>query len=81
MRPETSNPLQAAPAAETPVLALRPVEAARSLGISPRTLWSWSRDRGLPYIKVDRTVLYPVDGLRLWLAEQSLAQAAEGGTA
>lgn len=68
---EAQNPLQASETARPPVLALTPREAAAALGISERTLFTWSKERGLPFVKVDRTVRYPVDGLRIWLAEEA----------
>ena len=63
-----------------PPLALRPREAARSLGVSPRTLWEWTRAGIVPCVRVGtgkrRTVLYPASILRDWLAQQ--ADAAKG---
>lgn len=54
-------------------LAVRSREAARLLGVSPRTLFSWARNPalGLPRVKLGATTLYPVDGLRRWLAERA----------
>jgi excisionase family DNA binding protein len=52
-------------------LALRPREAAAMLGISSRTLWSWTKAGLLPYVKIGKTLRYPVDELRAWLADQS----------
>ena len=53
-------------------LAIRPAEAARLLGISPRKLWSMTADRtsGIPHLKLGRAVLYPVAELKQWLADQ-----------
>jgi hypothetical protein len=48
-------------------LALRPKDAAAALGISERTLWDWTHQYGLPHLQRGRLVLYPVDGIRLWL--------------
>lgn len=56
-------------------LALRPKEAAKLLQVSPRTLWAWTRQGLLPYVKIGRTVLYPMASLQRWLAERA-AQAA-----
>jgi excisionase family DNA binding protein len=64
-----------------PPLALRPREAARQLGISPRTLWEWTRTGIVPCVRVGtgkrKTVLYPVAELQAWLTRQ--AEAAKGG--
>ena len=62
-------------------LALRPRDAARMRGVSPRTLWGWTRADLIPCVRVGtgnrKTVLYPVADLRAWLARQ--AGAAKGG--
>jgi len=56
---------------ETPCLAMRPREAAASLGISERLLWEWT-DRGVvPHIRLGKAILYPVDSLRDWLKRQA----------
>jgi hypothetical protein len=57
-------------------LALRPREAAKALGIGQRLLWDLTAPRGpIPAVRVGRCILYPVDGLKRWLADQ----AAMGG--
>ena len=58
-------------------LALRPREAAKALGISPRLLWQLTHDGTIPFVKVGRTVLYPMAELQAWLSRQ--AEAAKGG--
>ena len=55
-------------------LSLRAREAAKAIGISERTLWSLTAANEIPHVRVGRAVLYPVDGLRDWLARK-----AEGG--
>lgn len=61
-------------------LALRPREAARMLGISPRTLWEWTRAGIVPCVRVGtgkrKTVLYSLADLQAWLTGQ--AEAAKG---
>jgi hypothetical protein len=54
-------------------LALRPRDAAQAIGISERLLWDWAHQHGLPYVQLERLVVYPVEGLRLWLREHSTA--------
>ena len=56
-------------------LAMRPKQAAKALGIGERLLWSLTNRGEIPCVRVGRCVIYPVDLLREWLAEQ-----AEGGT-
>lgn len=57
-----------------PILALRSREAAPALGISARTLALWTANRLLPSVLVGGVRLYPLDGLRQFLAEQVKAQ-------
>ena len=65
---------------ETPCLALRPREAAAALGVSERTLWSWTECGDVPHVRRGKTILYPVEVLRRWLDEQAKAKAmAQGG--
>jgi excisionase family DNA binding protein len=62
-------------------LALRPRDAARMLGVSPRTLWGWTAAGLIPCARVGtgkrRTVLYPVDQLQAWLARQAETAGGE----
>lgn len=63
-------------------LALRPREAAKLLGISPRFLWQLTRDGAIPCVRVGsgkrQAVLYPMDVLRGWLSKQ--ANSPKGGS-
>jgi predicted DNA-binding transcriptional regulator AlpA len=47
------------------LLLLKPAEAARALGISPRTLWGLA---DLPRVRIGRSVRYDVEDLRKWIA-------------
>jgi excisionase family DNA binding protein len=62
-------------------LALRPHEAAKALGISPRLLWQLTKDGHVPCVRVGsgkrRTVLYPLAELQAWLTRQAVP--AKGG--
>ena len=55
-------------------LALRPREAAKALGISPRLLWQLTHDGQIPCVRVGtgkrRTVLYPIADLQEWLTRR-----------
>jgi predicted DNA-binding transcriptional regulator AlpA len=62
---------------------MRPREAAKALGISPRTLWGLTAPRGpIPCVRVGsgkrQTVLYPKAELLAWLTSQ--ACTAKGGS-
>jgi excisionase family DNA binding protein len=48
-------------------LAMRPREAAKAIGVSERTLWTWTHNNKIPYIRMGKAILYPVDALRRWL--------------
>jgi excisionase family DNA binding protein len=69
------------PASVSCPLALRPREAAKALGISPRLLWQLTKDGHIPCVRVGsgkrRTVLYPLADLQAWLTRQ--AATAKGG--
>jgi hypothetical protein len=56
---------------EPPRLALRPRDAARSLGIGERLLWSLTNQGIIPHVKLGRATLYPVRELRRWLTEEA----------
>jgi len=62
-------------------LALRPREAARVLGVSTRTLWTWTKTGHVPHVRVGggkrKTTLYPVAELRAWLARNAAPRPAE----
>ncbi len=60
--------LSASPATET--LLIRPPEAARLLGISPRTLWSLTRTGALRHVRVGRLVRYSRAALADWVQER-----------
>ena len=50
-------------------LLLRPNDAARMLGISPRTLWGL---QDLPRVRIGRAVRYDVDDLRKWIESKKV---------
>ena len=65
-------PKPTAPAAPAlPCLALRPKDAAKALGIGERLLWSKTNCGEIPHVRIGRAVVYPVDLLREYLAEQA----------
>lgn len=63
-------------------LALRPREAAKALGISPRLLWQLTHDGVVPCVRVGggkrQAVLYPTADLQAWLSRQ--ANGSKGAT-
>ena len=63
------------PANDLP-LAMRPVEAARTLGISPRTLWQLTKDGLIPYAMLGRCKVYPYAMLLAWLEKKTFTPDA-----
>lgn len=64
--------------ATSTVLALRPKEAATALGIGERKLWELTQPRGpIPCARLGTCIVYPVDLLRDWLANQAKKEAGE----
>lgn len=67
---------------DTSTLALRPRDAAKALGISPRLLWQLTKDGHVPCVRVGsgkrQTVLYPVVDLQTWLSRKA-NEMAKGG--
>ncbi len=62
-----------------PVLAVRPREAARILGIGVRMLWANTSPRGeIPSIRIGRAVLYRPNDLDAWLAAQARKAGRHG---
>ena len=56
-------------------LALRPSEAAVAIGVCARTLRGMTSK--LPHLRVGGVLLFPVDGLRAWLSQESQRQRRE----
>jgi len=52
-------------------------EEAQELGVTVRTLRHWrARGEGPPYIKIGRSVYYPVTASLVWLSAGGSAEAA-----
>lgn len=54
-----------------PCLALRPKNAAKALDIGERLLWSKTNCGEIPHVRIGRALVYPVDLLREYLAQQA----------
>ena len=50
-------------------LAMRPLVAAKAIGISPRTLWSLTKRGAIPHAKFGRVTIYPTAAILAWLEE------------
>ena len=62
---------------DPPRLALRPKEAAKALGIGARLLWSLTNQGLIPHLRLGKAIIYPVDLLRTWLADQVARGSSE----
>lgn len=56
---------------DVPILGLRRDAAAKSLDISPRKLDELRAGGAVPFVKIDGTVIFPVEGLLRWLRDRS----------
>lgn len=56
-------------------LLLRAAEAAHFLAISPRKLWELTNCREIPAIRIGRSLRYPTEDLRIWVAKRVRARA------
>lgn len=67
----TRSPKAAPP--PPPRLALTRIEAARAIGVSPRSIDALIADRtsGFPVVRVGARIVIPVRGLDSWLADQT----------
>jgi excisionase family DNA binding protein len=65
--------LEQAVARQIEPLLLDEAEAARLLGVAPRTLWSLADAGELPCVRIGRRKLYAVETLRRFIAEREAA--------
>lgn|GEM_PF-1007872 len=64
---------------QMPCMALRPREAAAAIGVSERTLFTWTKNGDVPHIRIGKTVRYPVDEIRRWMAEKATKSTLKEG--
>ena len=53
-------------------LALRAKDAALALAIGERKLWELTNRNLIPHVRIGKAIVYPVELLRQWLAEQAI---------
>jgi hypothetical protein len=72
---ELSRALLRTDPGDPPRLALRPKEAALSLGLGTRKLWEITADQtsGIPHCRFGKCVVYPVRELVEWLGQRAKA--------
>lgn len=67
-------------ATDRPPLLLRPVEAARELGVNPQTLSNWRHTgRGPEFVKLGAAVRYRYDAIVAFVEVNSRTPQAKGG--
>jgi len=54
-------------------MLLNPKDAAKTLAISERKLWSLTNAKEIPHVRIGRAVRYSPDDLRAWIDEQKIA--------
>ncbi len=54
-------------------LALSQRELATALGVSERTLRTWMREEGLPFVRVRGVLRFSLAAVEEWLAERELS--------
>lgn len=57
--------------AASPKLTLNCSEAAVMLGVSERHLWTQTKARRIPHVKIGKRVVYPVKELTAWLEDRA----------
>lgn len=55
----------------TEPVTLRLNDAAKLLGVCPRTLWQWAEDGKIPSFRMGKVLLFPVAELREWAKRQA----------
>jgi excisionase family DNA binding protein len=53
-------------------------EAAKWLGVCPRTLWAIRASGGIPYVRFGRGIRYDVDDLRAYVARNKKVKESNG---
>lgn len=66
-----SDPSKPASPASDITLALRAPQAAKALGISPRLLATLTAEGRVPFVRINRAVVYPVPELQRWLSDHA----------
>ena len=53
--------------------------AAKTLGISPRSLWTQTQSGTIPFIKIGRRVMYSPSSLQDWVAKNTFTGGTKNG--
>jgi len=55
------------------------LKAAKTLGISPRSLWTQTQSGTIPFIKIGRRVMYSPISLQDWVARNTIIGGVKNG--
>ncbi len=53
-------------------ISISPQELAQITGLGLQTIYRWTYERRIPYVKVGRRTLFMVDRIIKWLEERSI---------
>lgn len=62
-----------------PAVALRQRAAAKALGVSERTLATWTKEGLVPHVRLNGCILYPVRSLEEWLVGKAAGKNLSEG--
>ena len=60
-------------------LLISALKAAKTLGISPRSLWTQTQSGTIPFIKIGRRVMYSPISLQDWVARNTFVGGVKNG--
>ena len=60
-------------------LLISAVQAAKELGISPRSLWTLTQAGTIPFIQLGRRVMYSPSSLQDWVARNTFIGGIKNG--
>ena len=60
-------------------LLISAAQAAKTLGISPRNLWTQTQSGTIPSIKLGRRVMYSPSSLQNWVARNTFVGGVKNG--
>ena len=63
---------------ELPLL-INATQAAKTLGISPRSLWTLTQAGTIPFIQLGRRVMYSPSSLQDWVARNTFVGGVKNG--
>lgn len=53
------------------------MQLASKLGLSPWSIWRWTKEGKMPHIRIDKRIFYRVDTIQRWLTDAEKASIKE----